>query len=230
MENEIDDSESLEALDFENTEEIVENTSSEETLETEETLEINNKDCIGCPDGKPDEVRKECGERGTVEFCSTLIFPKGFSLPPEVDPEEYVEENFDIAAYFVDGCFKCWEERCTINTQNIEGLNCGPLTTKQILIKGTIKYLSSLCLVSDSAPEAGSQAAICDTGLICIEEPTIVCIGCQGGCEDLRVVGAKNVEATLKTTTCDCSQDVWEIRGELKFACEKIDNDNKDDC
>ena len=186
---------------------------------------MDEKDCIGCPDGEPDEVRQECGPCGEVEFCSTLVFPAGFSTPQDPketttsDRAEYIEENFDIAAYFVEDCFKCWEKKCTINPDDFDNLSCGPITVTQTVIKGTIKYLSSVCLGSDSAITTGSQAAICDKGLICVEEPTAVCVGCKDGCENLRVVGAKDVTANREAVVC--GRAIWEVTGVLKFACKE---------
>lgn len=200
-------------------EEMIEVSEEEETEDIE--LEEVANDCIGCPEGSPDELPDvECGPCETIDFHSTLVFPAGFSLPVAPDDRaDYIAENFDTAIHFDDECFSCEEEVCVV-----DNADCGPIKTKQLIIQGMLKYLSSLCIASDSAPEAGSQAAVCDTGTICVPEPTVVCVGCQGGCADLRVIG---VEVTdVEHVGVSCGRSIWEVTAELEFACQPPVEDN----
>ncbi|OCL26415.1 hypothetical protein U472_10455 [Orenia metallireducens] len=175
-------------------------------------------ECPGCPEGCPDEIGdlELCQELETIEFCCTLVIPDGFSAPVEpltvANVAEYIEENFDLAAYFDEDCFECTPLECRINT------TFGDIAVTEILIKGCIKFIGGICVASDSAPETGSQAPVCCEGTICVPEPTAVCFGgVDASCENLRVVDVDNVEATR--VGLSCGDAVWNVTGELVFAC-----------
>jgi hypothetical protein len=185
---------------------------------TEDRLIIQQEcECPGCPEGCPDEIGdlELCQELETIEFCCTLVIPDGFSAPVEpltvANVAEYIEENFDLAAYFDEDCIECTEQICRIDT------GFGDIAITEILIEGCIKFIGGICVASDSAPETGSQAPVCCEGTICIPEPTAVCFGLNASCENLRVVDVDNVEATR--VGLSCGDAVWNVTGELVFAC-----------
>ncbi|AGB41295.1 hypothetical protein Halha_1350 [Halobacteroides halobius DSM 5150] len=199
-----------------------------------------DKQCVdcpkGCPDGCPDTSLGPigiCVPPEDIEFCFTLVIPAGFSIPGDTleERENYIEENFDLAAYFLEeeGCFECAAEECAVQVE-FDGV--ATLAITEIFIEGNIKLLGGICVVSDSAPETGSQAPVCDSTIICVDEPTAVCVASDANCDDLRVIGAKNIVADLVNVTCGefgaDGEETWEIRGELEFACGECDI--VDDC
>jgi hypothetical protein len=144
----------------------------------------------------------------------------------EANVAEYIEDNFDIAGFFIENCFQCVPEDCMIETDQTTEVNCGTLTVTQAVIQGTIKLIGGICVTSDNVPEAASQAPVCSQTLVCIEEPTPVCLACNDSnevCENLRIVGANNLEANLIDISCEefggDGDAVWEVSGELVFSC-----------
>ena len=191
--------------------------------ESKTTIIQQQVDCPGCPEG--------CGDIGdlnpcdtpleTISFCCTLVIPGGFTIPaPPEERAAYIEDNFDIAAYFLEdeGCFSCRTIDCVLQD------TFGEIAVKQVLIEGCIKFIGGFCVASDSALDTGSQAPVCCEGIICVPDEVPVCIGgTDTSCDNLRVIRADNITATFNApTTCDeigGGDAVWEITGDLVFAC-----------
>ncbi|GAB6098381.1 hypothetical protein JCM16358_02600 [Halanaerocella petrolearia] len=181
------------------------------------------EECVGCPEGCPDIGPIEaCIPPEDIEFCFTLVVPAGFSIPGDTlaEQEEFIAENFDVAAYFLEeeGCFECFSQECAIDTE-FTGVG-----VTEVFIEGCIKLIGGLCVASDSAPETGSQAPVCTSTIICVDEFTPVCLDSEASCENLRVIGANDIIVDFVETTCSefCRKDgdeIWEIRGVLEFAC-----------
>ncbi|MFW5976405.1 MAG: hypothetical protein ACOCQS_00520 [Bacillota bacterium] len=166
----------------------------------------------------------DCQPCENIEFCFTLILPEGFEFNTmtEQDKTKFIEDNLTIAAN--TECLNCEEVECELEVSEPEG--CPPLNAIQLFVEGCIRFLAAVPgVVSETDPDL--ETSICSQNIICIEEPTPVCLSCPGDCETLEIVDFENVEAK-KIDKNSCGDLIFEVTGEFIFNCDEVNGNNDD--